>query len=92
MHKEMLVAAGHPGAHARRPFLPVVEVMLRLWHAYWRWRCHEATVRVLQTMDERRLRDIGLDPDDLRSLTQGREVSSRKLFGSGKPLTLRYPT
>jgi uncharacterized protein YjiS (DUF1127 family) len=31
------------------------------WRAYWRWRYHQMTLHLLGSMDERLLRDIGID-------------------------------
>jgi len=45
---------------------------------YMRLRYRRATLRVLRSMDERLLRDIGLDPDDLRLLTRGRNACPQR--------------
>lgn len=37
------------------------------WRAYWRWRYRQMTLRLLRSMDERLLRDIGLNPLGLQS-------------------------
>ena len=37
----------------------------RLWGAYWDRRARRATILMLRTLDERTLRDIGLDPGEI---------------------------
>jgi len=67
-------AEGHAGRLARCTLLPLQEAALSLWNAYWRWRFRQATVRLLRSMDERQLRDIGIDPGQINCLSKGRDV------------------
>jgi uncharacterized protein YjiS (DUF1127 family) len=56
----------HPGA-----LVPAARAVGRVrmwWRAYWLWRAREATVRILHRLDERTLRDIGIDPSEVRSV------------------------
>lgn len=39
----------------------------RAWQAYWERRAREATVRILHSLDERTLRDIGISPGEIES-------------------------
>jgi len=41
-----------------------------VWRAYWRWRYRAVTLRLLRSMDERLLRDIGVDPLGLRAFSR----------------------
>jgi len=52
------------------------------WRAYWRWRYHQMTIRLLRSMDERLLRDIGIDPVRPQSLLAKREPHSTNPFGN----------
>jgi uncharacterized protein YjiS (DUF1127 family) len=40
----------------------------RGWQAYWDRRARRATVLLLQSLDERTLRDIGIGPGEIESL------------------------
>jgi uncharacterized protein YjiS (DUF1127 family) len=35
------------------------------WAAYWRWQMRRATVRLLHSLDDRMLRDIGVNRDEV---------------------------
>ena len=50
--------------------------------AYWRWRYHQMTFRLLRSMDERMLRDIGIDPVRPQSLLTKREPYSTNPSGN----------
>jgi uncharacterized protein YjiS (DUF1127 family) len=50
------------------------------WRAYWRRRYRRMTLRLLRSMDERLLRDIGVDPLGLQSfLAKGESHSTNPL-------------
>lgn len=42
----------------------------RAWRAYWDWRARKATLLLLRALDERTLRDIGLNTDDIACLAK----------------------
>jgi len=48
------------------------EIMRSAWHAYWKWRYRDMTLRLLRSMDKRLMRDIGVDPLHLRSILRTR--------------------
>ena len=37
------------------------------WKSYWDWRARRATLRLLQSLDDRMLKDLGMTKDSLRS-------------------------
>jgi uncharacterized protein YjiS (DUF1127 family) len=43
----------------------------RGWHAYWQRRTRRATLLLLASLDERTLRDIGLNPSEITSVVYG---------------------
>jgi uncharacterized protein YjiS (DUF1127 family) len=72
MRKTKVIEAGYSMAVGEgRCGLPTIrrdrKIMGLVFRAYWRWRYREMTLRLLRSMDERQLRDIGVDPLNLRS-------------------------
>lgn len=55
-------------------------VLRRSWRAYWNWRAKQATVQILQALDERTLHDIGISPGEIES----------SVFGLGQERRRRY--
>jgi len=54
---------------ARRPFLDrVLRSARRGRAAYWQRRAENATIAVLQALDDRALRDIGMDRSEIESV------------------------
>ena len=43
-----------------------------LWHTYLGRRAKRATVNILQSLDARTLKDIGIDPSEIESLVYGK--------------------
>jgi uncharacterized protein YjiS (DUF1127 family) len=41
------------------------------WRAYWEWQRRRTTVRILAALDERTLRDIGINPSEITSYAYG---------------------
>jgi uncharacterized protein YjiS (DUF1127 family) len=41
------------------------------WQAYWEWQRRRTTVRILSALDERTLRDIGINPSEITSYAYG---------------------
>jgi uncharacterized protein YjiS (DUF1127 family) len=41
------------------------------WQAYWQWQRRRTTVRILSSLDERTLRDIGINPSEITSYAYG---------------------
>jgi uncharacterized protein YjiS (DUF1127 family) len=44
----------------------------RIWRAYWRRRAQHATVRLLHSLDDRTLHDIGVGRSEISSMVYGR--------------------
>jgi uncharacterized protein YjiS (DUF1127 family) len=44
----------------------------RWWRGYWDWRAREATIVILRSLDERTLRDIGINPSEICSCVYGK--------------------
>lgn len=49
-----------------------------LWRAYLDRRAQRATVRILQSLDARTLKDIGLDATEIESVVYGRQEDRRR--------------
>ena len=52
------------------------------WRAYWRWRYRQLTLRLLRSMNEHLLRDMGVDPLSPRSFLATGEPHSTGPFGT----------
>jgi len=40
----------------------------RAWAAYWTWRAQHATATILHALDDRTLKDIGIDRSEIESV------------------------
>jgi uncharacterized protein YjiS (DUF1127 family) len=43
----------------------------RLWRGYWNWRARQATVEILRSLDDRTLKDIGMNRLEIESFVHG---------------------
>src|SRR4029453_7743572 len=73
--KEKLMTCAHI-TYRRRRLGRAVGVGLKgrlqqVWRAYWEWQRRRATVRILSALDERTLRDIGINPSEITSYAYG---------------------
>jgi uncharacterized protein YjiS (DUF1127 family) len=63
----------------------VVTVTRRAWTRYWRHRAASATVGLLHALDDRALKDIGLDRSEIESVAftdcqkRGRHAPERRI-------------
>lgn len=57
----------------------------RLWTGYWDDQLRRATVRMLETLDDRTLRDIGLARREIAHAVHGESRDARALAPPGKP-------
>ena len=48
------------------------------WQAYWEWQRRRTTVRILSALDERTLRDIGINPSEITSYAYGDPEQRRR--------------
>jgi uncharacterized protein YjiS (DUF1127 family) len=57
-----------------RPSTPagrIAAAVRRAWRNYWHCRATKATVLMLRALGERTLRDIGIDPGEVKVLVKG---------------------
>jgi len=47
------------------------------WHAWWRHRAERATILMLHSLDDRALRDIGMDRSEIESVVYGAREDCR---------------
>jgi len=52
--------------------------LVRAWQAYWAWQQRRTTVRILSSLDERTLRDIGINPSEITSYAYGDPEQRRR--------------
>lgn len=60
-------------------------IVRRSWYAYWDWRAREATVMILRSLDERTLRDIGINPSEIQSCVYGKGGDRRRRYDDTWP-------
>jgi uncharacterized protein YjiS (DUF1127 family) len=49
-----------------------------IWRGYWARRAQKATVLMLQSLDDRTLRDIGIGPGEIESCVYGKARDRRR--------------
>lgn len=54
-----------PGLHS------LGRLVRRAWAAYWRWQTRRATARLLHSLDDRVLSDLGISRDEIHSHVDG---------------------
>jgi uncharacterized protein YjiS (DUF1127 family) len=52
------------------------------WRAYWDRRARKATMLILQSLDERTLRDIGINASEIESCVYGKLRDRRRPYDS----------
>ena len=52
-------------------FAQIVRLLRISWEAYWSWRAKRATVAILNTLDSRTLKDIGVSASEIESAVYG---------------------
>jgi len=57
----------------------------RWWRAYWDWRAREATIVILRSLDERTLRDIGINASEIASCVYGQGGDRRRAYDESWP-------
>jgi uncharacterized protein YjiS (DUF1127 family) len=72
----------------------VASLARHVWARYWTRRAQHATVAVLSSLDDRALKDIGLDRSEIPSVVYGERRSPRddcweKVPGAGSQLRER---
>jgi uncharacterized protein YjiS (DUF1127 family) len=57
----------------------VADMTRRAWAGYWTQRAERATVAVLQALDDRALKDIGLDRSEIESVVHSTNPGERRI-------------
>lgn len=55
------------------------ERLKQAWRGYWSNRAVRATVFVLRSLDDRTLKDIGMDRSEIESVVHAHEVRDRRI-------------
>jgi uncharacterized protein YjiS (DUF1127 family) len=58
-------------------------LLRRARERYGDWRARRATINILRGLDERTLRDIGIDASEIRSLVYDRRAEHRRRYDEG---------
>jgi uncharacterized protein YjiS (DUF1127 family) len=74
-----LAAPGPATVKPRTPILALAQDLAararRLWDAYWDYQARRATVRMLEALDNRTLKDIGLSRSEIRPAVFGSDAA-----------------
>ena len=57
----------------------VADMTRHAWTRYWTRRAERAAIAVLHSLDDRGLKDIGLDRSEIESLVHGTRASERRI-------------
>jgi uncharacterized protein YjiS (DUF1127 family) len=80
--KETLMTCAHTTYRRRRLGFAVgvglKDRLYQVWQAYWEWQGRRTTVRILSALDERTLRDIGINPSEITSYAYGDPEQRRR--------------
>ena len=67
--------------HARStPATRIAGILSGAWHAVRGWRARKATVEILQSLDGRTLRDIGVDRSEIESIVYGKRDGGKRWY------------
>lgn len=69
-HADTMPAGSIP-AQASAPAHGLTDAVKRLWTAYWTRKAQRTTVRMLEGLDDKTLRDIGLGRSEIESVVYG---------------------
>jgi uncharacterized protein YjiS (DUF1127 family) len=67
----------------------VAAIARRGWRTYWDRRARRATVLILCSLDERTLRDIGINPSEIESCVYDRSRDRRRRYHESWPWRTR---
>jgi uncharacterized protein YjiS (DUF1127 family) len=80
--KETLMTSAHvidrDQPRGSRLGAPLKRRLARAWQAYWEWQRRRTTVRILAALDERTLKDIGINPSEITSYAYGDPEQRRR--------------
>jgi uncharacterized protein YjiS (DUF1127 family) len=71
------------GARGRNHLNYTMDCVRNAWHRYWMRRAQRATVLILQSLDDRTLRDIGISPSEITSCVYGEALDRRRRYCFG---------
>ncbi len=71
---QTLSSGSHSGTHG------LGSSLRRLWNAYWAHRARNATVFLLRGLDDRTLRDIGMDRSEIESIVYSRSCERLRRY------------
>ena len=79
---ESLATTGRAGGSLRSYLAPVRHNLAvgarRLWDAYWDNQARRATALMLEALDDRTLKDIGLSRHEIRQAVLGNDAARRR--------------
>lgn len=64
--------------HSRAQLLRLADAAKTIWVAYWARKAERDTVWVLQSLDDRTLKDIGIDRSEIESVVYARAQAASK--------------
>ena len=67
----------------------VADMAQRAWTRYWTRRAEHATIGILCTLDDRTLKDIGLDRSEIESVVYNASRGERRICWAPIPVTQR---
>ncbi len=71
------------GADRLKTLRPLAQLVQRTWAAYWDWQGRRATVLILQSLDARALKDIGINPSEIHSQVYGKPEERARKYHDG---------
>ena len=72
------------GRHSQQGAHPLARLVRRAWVAYWQWLTRRATVRLLESMDDHVLRDLGIRRNQIHLYARGQRPH-RSLHREDRP-------
>ena len=71
------------GRHRQSLVMRFVLAVVRAWYVYRMRRAKRVTIRILQSLDHRTLKDIGIDPSEIESAVHGRTADRVRTYEPG---------
>jgi uncharacterized protein YjiS (DUF1127 family) len=68
------------GASSRNRLNYIMDCARSAWRRYWMRRAQRATVLILQSLDDRTLRDIGISPSEIESCVYSKTADRRRPY------------
>jgi uncharacterized protein YjiS (DUF1127 family) len=81
---EVLAGAGRTSGALRKHLAALGQKLTagarRLWGAWWDYQARSATVLILDALDERTLKDIGLSRSEIRAVVLGGDTARPRVY------------